>query len=299
MRGISRRTIVAMLLAIEIAIGGEAIVAVRSGQSDPPAVARLDAPQGPPAALVAGAPARTFTVGAHPVLTVDIGYADLTVLADAAGQIAVSVSDSHAFGMMPEHAPISARVDHDTIHIAATTSHDFSLGDDRMVTVRVPPNTTVTVVNAGDITANGLQATSSFHSVGRGSITIGDYDAPSLDATSSGRISLHQVSTNRLMATSTDDRVDGIALHVHDGMIEGDGRVTLGFAPGTDTLVTAETDDGRVSIAGSAAPTTVSTGKRSDDDSASQTVRIGSATGHLDVHTSTGNITLTQEGIGR
>jgi hypothetical protein len=293
---ISRGTVVGVLVAIEIAVCGEGVVAIRSGQSGPPPSLRVDAREGSQARLAEGGPPRIFAVGAHPTLTVDIGYADLTVVAGTTAEIDVSVSPSHDFGMMGESAPIRAQADGSAVHISTTPSRSFSMGDDRMVTVQVPPDTTIDVVNGGDITANGLRAKSSFHSVGRGSITVDDYDAPSLAATSNGRITLHEIATNHLVATSKDDRVDGVALRVHDGVIESDERVTLGFAPGSDSLVTAETDDGTVRIAGASATSPAPAHTGSDDDSTSQTLRLGAGTGHLDIHASAGNIVLTQEG---
>jgi hypothetical protein len=106
---------------------------------------------------------------------------------------------------------------------------------------------------------------------------------------------------NRIDASSDDGRVEGTGLQVHDGLIESsNGRVTLGFAPGTDTIVNAETSNGFVHVSGfasSAAPAVHKSSDDDDDDSPSaRTVRIGAGTGRLDVHSSDGNITLNQEG---
>jgi hypothetical protein len=153
-------------------------------------------------------------------------------------------------------------------------------------------------VNAGDIKADGLRADGSFNSIGRGSVTIEDYDAPTLRATSRGPITLHQVVAPRLDATSKDDGVEGTALQVRDGTIESDDRVTLGFVPGADTLITAETKDGKVNVSGFDADASVANDRKKDDDddSSLQTVRVGGGEGRLYVRSSDGNIDLAKEG---
>lgn len=298
---IPQGTIIAALLALELAIVGEAVVALHADQPAPPSAQRTDAQTAFGPHLIEGGPHQVFDAGSHPMLTVDIGNADLTILTSKAPQIDVSVSASTAYGAFRAKAPITAREDRETIRIATTERHRWSVGDNRMVTVVVPPQTVVTVVNAGDIRANGLRAEASFNSVGAGSVTVEDYDAPALHlASSNGRISMHQIVAARVDATSANGRVEGTALQVRDGSVESNGPVTLGFAAGADSLVTAATDNGRVSLSGFTAAASAATGRKSPqsgaDDVSSQTVRVGTGSGHLDVHSSDGNINLAQEG---
>jgi len=294
---ISRGTIIAALFVVELAIIGEAFIAIRGDRAAPfgPSV-EAQALSGPH--LVEDGPHEIFDAGAHPALTVDIGYADLTILTGKSSQIDVSLSGDTEFGMFRTKAPIAARQDGDTIRIATTSGHRWSMGDDRMVTVLVPPETRVTVVNAGDIRASGLRAEASFTSIGRGSVTVDDYDAPALQVSSSdGPIVLRRIVAPRLDATSSNDRVDGTALQVRDGTIESDGRVTLGFATGADTMVTAKTSDGKINVSGFSSDASGHPSSADDDeDASSQTVRVGPGDGRLDVHASDGNITLAQEG---
>ena len=292
---ISRGTVIAALLVVELAIVGEAFVALRGDRPAPFHALRSDAADASALHLVEGGSHRVFGAGAHPTLSVDIGYADLTLVAHDARQIDVGASNSTDFGFLRSTAPISASQDGATIRISATAPHGWSMGDDRRVTVLVPPDTHVTVISAGDIKAQGLRAEAAFQSTGSGDVAIDDYDAPALRVRApNGRVSLHQVVTPRLDVTGGDD-VDGIALHVRDGTIETDGRVTLGFAAGTDTLVTAHTDDGQVRASGFAERGGLATARASGDDgddAASQTVRVGAATGNLHVHSTDGDITL-------
>jgi hypothetical protein len=292
---ISRGTVIAALIVVELAVLGEIGVALRGGAPVPWSVQRTEASSGP--RLVEGGAHKTFEAGNHPALTVDIGYADLTIVTRDAPQIDVSVSKSRDFGFLRSREPITARQDGDAIRIVAPDAGGWSSGDDRMVTVVVPAQTQVTVVNAGDIKATGLRAEASLNSTGSGYVAVDDFNAPALHVTANGRITLNQVVSARLNATSSDGHVEGSGLQVRDGSVESDGRVTLGFATGSDSLVTAETNDGRISVSGFTPVASVETGRKSgdDDDSASQTVRIGAGAGHLDVHSSDGSIHLIQE----
>jgi len=285
-----RAQLLAVLVVIELAIVGGMVNAVRGDQPGP---SLLPGPR-----LVEDGPHQVFYAGAHPSLTVDIGYADLTILTRSGAQVDVAVSKSTDFGPFRATAPITARQDGGTIRIATTAGRGWSVGDDRMVTVLVPPGTQVAVINAGDISATGLRAEASFHAVGRGSITIADFDAPTLRVTASnGPISLQQIITTRLDATSRKDRVEGTALQVRDGLIESDDAVSLGFAPGADTMLTAQTSGGVVRAAGFAVvPSVITASKGSDDDASSQILRIGTGAGHLDVHSRSGDIDLSQQG---
>jgi len=109
---------------------------------------------------------------------------------------------------------------------------------------------------------------------------------------------MRQIVATRIDATSSDGRVVGTGLQVRDGTVESDDSVTLGFAAGSDTLVNAQTDDGKVRLSGFDASKAGTEHKSDDgdDDSASQTVRVGAGDGHFDVHSSDGNINLAQEG---
>jgi len=297
---IPRGTIIAALLVIELAIIGEAVVAVRSGQALPTFPRRADVRTAGEPRVVEGGPHRFFDAGERPALTVDIGYADLTILTGKASQIEVSVSVSTEYGALRAKAPITARESGGDVRIATSERQTWSMGDDRMVTVIVPPRTRVTVVDAGDIRASGLRADASLNSVGKGSVMVEDYVAPALHlAASNGRISMHQVVATRVDATSRNGRVEGTALQVRDGSVEGGGRVTLGFAAGSDTLVSAQASNGKVILSGFPASASLA-GRRSGEDGeadpSSQTLRVGAGNGRLDVHSSDGNINLSQEG---
>jgi hypothetical protein len=303
---IPRGPLIVVLIVIELAILGGMVRAVRGGSPPPSFVSHTDPVPASlvPGQFVEGGAHKTFDTGAHPALIVDIGYADLTILARAGSQMDAGVSKSEMFGVFRATAPITAQQDGATLRIAKTHDDGFSMGDDRMVTVLVPPGTDVTVVNAGDIKVTGLRGNASIKGVGNGSVTVVDYDAPMLHVeTSNGHISLHRVVTARLDADTSNGAIEGTGLQVHDGnVVTSNDHVSLGFAAGTDTLVTAETSNGTVRTAGFPASSATAThADASDDDDdddgpSSQTLRIGAGTGRLDVHSSNGNIDLNQEG---
>lgn len=285
---ISRGTLIAGLLALEVAIVCEAVVAIRGG-----------APGSGPYHINEGAPHQIFRVGPHPVLSVDIGYADLTVVARTAPEIDVSVRASTAFGIMRANAPITSRADGETVRIATRDGVRWSSGDDRMVTALVPADTQLTVVRAGDIRTVGLRAEASLKSTGQGSITVVDYDAPALHVTSSdGGIVLDRVSAARVDATSENGRIEGSALRLRDGRIDSEDRVTLGLRSGTDSRIVAEATNGRINLSGfSDALTTTSkpSPDSNDGDSTVRTIRVGAGNGHVSIHANDGNITLALE----
>jgi hypothetical protein len=92
---------------------------------------------------------------------------------------------------------------------------------------------------------------------------------------------------------------------VRDGSVSSsNGRVSLGFAPGADTTVTAEASNGSVRVSGfpaAAAAANSASDDEDDDDgdggggSSARTVRVGAGGGQLDVHASNGNIDLMRE----
>jgi len=287
-----RATVIVALLALQASVVALGVVSVYSGLHAEPFGHHSSASTYDGPALEADGPHKTFTVGAAPKLYVDIAYADLTIVKGDPSQIDVSLRSSD--GIFEDKRPIVARAEGDTIRISKSGDSGWASGDDRMVTVIVPPQTQVTVASGGDIKVTGLQAAASINSVGNGSITVQDFDGPRLHATSHGSILLQQVVAEHLDATSTDHHIDGSGLDVQDGTIVSDGHVTLGFATGSNTLVNAATNDGKISVSGF--PDGASLSSSSSDDNASQTVRVGSGAGHLDVHSDDGNITLTQEG---
>jgi hypothetical protein len=301
---IQRGTLIAVLIGVEVALVAMMAQAISPGAQAPWHDAAMQHFR-PPSGTGAHAADYTFTTGAHPEVTVDIGYADLTVYQRSEPGITIDVTGHGWHGFGSSAPAITAVKNGNSVNVSAAESSGFSWGDDRMVTIAVAPGTRLIVHNAGNIKATGLRAAASFKSVGMGTVEIEDFNGPSLEvASSNGRVTMHNIVVRQLDAESSNGRVEATALQVRDGRIDSsNGRVTLGFAAGADTTVSAGTSNGHINVSGfSATPATYV--KRGDDDddsddddsSSAKTIRVGAGSGRLDVHTSNGSIYLNQEG---
>jgi Putative adhesin len=313
---VQRPTLIAVLIGVEVAIVAGMAGAVRGGWGPSPFVFASAGAGGSAAGR-----SWSFAAGPHPAVTVAIGHADLTVETRPGAQIAVTVVpgiEIHSSG------PISARDDGGMIRVTAADTEGASrlYVDDRNIHVVVPPETRVIVEQAGDIDASGLRVAASFESShgdiairdfrgalsatsSDGRLEISDADCPTLHvAASNGRVTLTRVTAAQIDATSSNGRVEGTALQLHDGRVSSsNGRVSLGFAGGADTTVSAASSNGRVHVSGFPAGPVTSMKRGDDDDgdgdsdsTSATTVRVGAGSGRLNVHASNGSINLSQEG---
>jgi hypothetical protein len=293
---VQRLPLIAALVIIEIAIVGGAFIAIRGGA---PVGWSLHQHHHDGDRGTGSGSSYSFVTGAAPALTIDVGYADVAIVAQPGGNVGVSVPGDQLPAFMGPLPPITATANGDAVHIVAQKGHWSMFGDPRVVRITVPGAARVTIENAGNISATGLRGEASFSSV-RGDITVDDFNAPALHlAASDGHMMLHAIVADRLDATSSNGHVEATGLQVRDGRVISDnGRITLGFRPGADTLVSAATSNGRIKVSGLAAAAVVRTGgdDDDDDDSNTRTVRVGAGDGRLDVHASNGNINLNQEG---
>ena len=293
---VQRLPLIAALVILEFAIVGGMFIAIRG--SGPVSWSfhrhvQHDADNGGGAGS-----SYSFVTGSAPELTIDVGYADVAIVTQSAGRVDVTVPGDELPSFMGALAPITATADGDTVRIAAQEGHWSMFGDPRVVRITVPVATRVTIQNAGNISATGLRAEASFSSV-RGDISVDDFNAPALRlAASDGHMTLHAIVADLLEATSSNGRVEATGLQVRDGhVISSNGRITLGFRPGADTVVSAATSNGMIKVFGLDGGAAVRSGGDDDDDDANaRTVRVGAGEGRLDVHASNGNINLSQEG---
>lgn len=236
----ARATIIAALLVVELAIVGEVIATVHPSHPSGSTGGSTNANAAYGSSLVEDGPHRIFEVGAHPALFVDIGYADLTIVVRHTATIDAGLRSSADYGLFRSQAAITAREDGATIHVVSNDRARLSSGDDRMVTIVVPPSIQITVLSAGDVKAAGLRAETSIRSTGTGSVTREDYRANSLHvSTANGNIVLDRISSGRFDISSRHGVIDATALRIRDGRIETRDRISLRFASGTNTLVSA------------------------------------------------------------
>ena len=307
---IPRATLIAVLVGVEVAIVGSMINAVHGGGAFPAGAAE-PAP--------AAQPAYHFTTGAASALVVDAPGVDVTIETQSAPRIDVGIRTEREGIVYGSPPVVTARDDAGTIRVSATRASHVSVlfGDaSTHVDIAVPADTPVTVVHAGAIALTGLNAVASLNSddgsihVSRfrgnltatsadGRIEISDADCPTLHvAAGDGRVILSRVTAAQIDASSASGRVVGTGLQLRDGRVSSaDGRVILGFRSGSDTTVTAVTNDGSVRVSGFTATGDQAKSAGGDDDApAATTVRVGAGNGRLDVHASSGSIELTQEG---
>jgi hypothetical protein len=312
-----RTTLIAVLIGVEMALVFGMVVALGGGPHG--RFGRF----GTPAGAASIQPPSTFTARSRPALAIDVGMADVVIDAVEGSRIAVSVSDSHRH--VGSSAPIGARDDNGTIRVTANETDAWSfLGDSRTVHITAPPQTAVEIVHAGNIAVNGLRgdatinSSASFHpgdgivvrdfrgaltaTTSNGNLDVIDADCTELHVSSSnGRVTLTRVKAQHIDATSSNGRVNGTGLRLRDGRVaSSNGRVSLGFAPGADTTVTAASSNGRVNTSGlPAAAGTQNSNAAVDEDGdpmPAKAFRVGAGGGRLDVHSSNGSIDLTQEG---
>lgn len=321
---VPRATLIAVLIGVEVAILVAMVNAVQGRGISwyPAAMTAPDTVAGPQA----GHRQRTyqFPAGAHPAVVVNAAGVDVVVETAAVPQIRVVMHEERTGPFFGKPQEISANDEGGTIHVTSDDVQQTHVFGHEQLTLQIsaPPNTRISVTDAGDITLTGFRAATSLDSrdgaievrdfrgdlsasSSDGHINVSDADCPTLQVSASnGRLVLTHVSAARIDASSSNGKIVGTALQLRDGRLSSsNGRVSLGFAAGTDSTVTAATSNGHINVNGFvAAPAAFvkpgGTDSSSDDDDtpSAKTVRVGAGSGRLDVHTSNGSIDLSQEG---
>jgi hypothetical protein len=305
---ISRSTLIGALVVVELAIVGLAARAVGAGAGPPsyPAPARNVAWSGGSSALLD----RTIPTGPSPVVVVDVHDVDVTIETAAAPSVrAYDTTQRWGFVSGGSLPAVTLERTADGVRVSAPenagTVHLVFGGWGRRLHLTVPPTAQVRVVSGGSIDASGLRAPFVAH-VADDSISVrdqrGDVDVSTNDgrielddvqggrieaSTNDGRLVLTQIVANQLDASTDDGRIQAHDIRAVDGTVSTkNGRVTMGFADGSDAVVTLHTADGKITVDGIA---------RSDSDGDhAQTVQLGSGRGHFAVSTGDGSITVTQ-----
>jgi hypothetical protein len=301
---ISRSTLIAALVVVELAIVGVAGSALTGGRVGIPAL--------PGPAAFAAQPAvspvdRTFLTGLTPRVAIDVR--DVHVTVETAPGPSVRVRETLAVhGFVTGHTvPLTAEQTPDGVRvqeIGEEGGHVMLGSFERTLTVTVPPGALVDLTTAGDIDVSGLRAKLVAHTsdgaihlrdhqgdvdvtTDSGRIEMVDVHGTAIDAVDhDGRIYLTRVGADRLQAHSDSGRIVGEGVRAVDGSLTTlDGRILVSFTATSDATATVHTDDGDVNVAGF---TTI------DDSHDSRVVRLGEGRGHFEVTTADGPITITQ-----
>jgi hypothetical protein len=313
---ISRPTLIAALVVVELAIVGLAANALGSGHIGPtiipPSIAGFTGPNGfsgPPGPQSSSSTPidRSFVTGPSPHVNIDV-HDDVDVTVETGTLPTVSVVESVAMhGFVSGHpAPLSVMQTPDGIRIT-------SAGDDALhvmvgsvshsLHLIVPPTARVELTTAGTIDVSGLREKLVAHTrdgwlhvrdhrgdldvrSDDGRIELVDVQGDSIDAIANdGRIYLTRVGADHLNAHSDSGRIVGESIRAVDGGFTTlDGRIVVSFTAASDATAIAHTDDGDIEVSGFRA---VDSGDRR------RTVTLGAGHGHFELSTGDGPIMIT------
>jgi hypothetical protein len=303
---ISRTTLVAALVVVELAIISAAGQAIAGGhrhfhethpgwgesghRHSDPVVTTLD---------------RTFAAGGiTPHVIVDVTDVPVTVqTASTTGVHVVGTVRKSGFENAGDGA-IAAVQTADGARITAGNTSDVPGDFERTLRLTVPAGALVEIASGGRIEASGLRAKLIVHvgdgsirianhrgdldvSTGSGAIELVDVQAEAIGAhTKDGHLKLTTVGAEHLDAHTKSGHVAATDLRAADGALTtDDGHVEVTFAADSDANVNLHTDNG--SIIGAGAGDTTQSAE-------SRTVRLGSARGNFTVSTASGTITVSQ-----
>jgi hypothetical protein len=307
----SRSSIVAMLVAVEVLIVGIGVYTLRGGNGFSMHHGNWTA--------AAIAP---MAAGSAPTIEVDDPDSHVDVATSTDGL--VHVTDRSSAGGWGGDDSLSQ------LHVNRTASgvsisrpasgneqhwhfgFDFS---DQRIEVDVPPGAHLTIARCSGATVTGLQGGAEVHSQD-GRITMTQVRGQTLVARSDdGRVILNGVTANSIEATSKDGRIEAtrieltgdsphVVFQTDDGLIDAagsfapggnyelstrDGSVTVALQRDADLMVDASTEDGKIFVDGAQQP-------RGDDDSAHHTIRLGNGSGSLNASSKDGSIHITTNG---
>lgn len=301
----SRATVVAMLLAAEIAIVGMAIYTLgRGGPSYAAGLHSADFTAVPIAPLAAGGAPHVVVDDPNSRVVVGTSSDELVHVRDLTSMHGAIFSSGPYPRLTAVRTPDGVRIARpDGGHISIAI---FGMSEQR-IQVDVPPGARLEIARCEGADVNGLAGGVSVHSTD-GHVTLSDLRG-SVDARSDdGYISATNVHGDRLAMESTDGHlsldnvtVASLAGTTRDGHIEArdlsvandatlqtnDGWMRVGFAPGANLTVDASTRDGRITVDGSSSD---------NDSSAQRTIRLGAGTGRMKVATDDGSIHITTNG---
>ncbi len=301
----SRASIVAMLVAVEIAIVGIALYTVRD-------ISRVHA---------AGFVAKTIApldAGSAPLVTIDDVDSRVDVAPSSDGRVHVKdFTDMRGslFGSHSSIAQLDVKRTSDGVAISRPGSGGVNVGfwwSERRIEVDVPSGTRLAIARCsgarisgveggvtvasqdGRITLTDLRGTIQAKSAD-GSITATRVRGDSLVLESSdGRLRLEDVTASSLDAQTRDGSIEAHGLAIAGGaqhavLHTGDGSIRVALATGADLTVDASTGDGHIDVDGNAA-------SNGGSDSTQRTVRVGNGSGSLQLSSGDGSIHLITNG---
>ncbi len=312
--GLSRTSVVAVLVAAEVAILGLAAYSIRG------AVNGNAFAGGPTSADFLAKTFAPIAAGSAPRVTIDDPNSGVTIGASKDGLVHVK-DDTYFSGALlrsPQNYPqLTVTRDFNGIHISRPRYHEdwmmfVGFSNSRQhFEVQVPPDATVVVNECDNAEVSDLRNGATIKALD-GRIELTDIEGAIAAHTDDGHISANDVTSPSLDLSSGDGWIEvrnfaaaGSAPYVRldssDGHITAsglftaggkydvatdDGRISVAFARGSDVTVDASTQDGSLHV----------DGVRQEGDGAQQSIRVGNGASAMRVHSDDGSITISTNG---
>jgi len=284
---VSRASIVAMLIAVEVVIVGIALYAVRG------AAAMHHADFAP----------KTFAllnVGAAPQVDIDDADSHVDVSVSSDGLVHVRdltrVSGTF-FGTPSSVAKLQVERTAGGVSVQrAASSDELHVGFDwseHRIEVEIPDGSHVRIARCSGASVSGISGGVTVASQD-GRITLADLRG-SVDASSDdGSIRASSIRGDNVTLQTKDGSIDVRGLEIADGARRGvlhtsDGTIRVALEPNADLTVDASTNDGHIEVDGNP----VNSG---DSDSAQHTIRLGNGSGSLQLSSGDGSIHILTNG---
>jgi hypothetical protein len=266
----SRASIVATLVAVEVAIVGIALYAIGFGRSGP-------AWAGMQHYDFVGKSIPALAAGNAPQVAIDDPESTVEVKTSNDGMVHVTDLTNVQGLRFPGDSGIPPlAVSHTADGVAISRPYHrrfFLMGmSDERIQVEVPAASHLQIGHCEGADVTGIT----------GGVYVRSQD---------GHIGLNDIQGS--VDAHSDDgsiRTHGLALTGSNTLSTDDGRIELGFAPGADLNVEVSTDDGRITVNGNRVA------HDSDADASHYTMRLGNGSGSLRATSRDGSIHITTNG---
>lgn len=290
MNGLSRTSVIAVLVAAEAAILGLAAYSIRGAVPGD-----VFAGGGNGSAFVA----KTFApiaAGATPRVTIDDPNSGVTIGVSDDGL--VHVKDDTFFSGVTLRGPrdypqLTVTQDVSGVHISRPVHHEgwsmfIGFSNSRQhFEVQVPANASVSVDECANAEVSDLKNGATIKALD-GRIELTHVQGAIVAHTDDGHILAEDVTSPSLNLSSNDGWIElrnfTAAADGKYDLTTSDGHIVVALARGSDVTVDASTNDGSLRVDGV---------RHRGDDGAQQTVRVGNGASAMRVHSDDGSITIT------
>jgi len=290
---LSRTSVIAILVAAEVALLGLAAFSIRGAASGD-----IFAGGGTGANFTA----KTFTpiaAGTAPRVTIDDPNSGVTIGVSNDGL--VHVKDDTFFSSMALRGPhnypqLIVTQDYNGVHISRPSYHEGwgmfigFVNSHQHFEVQVPPTAIVSVNECDNAEVSDLKNGATIKALD-GRVDLTRVEGAIVAHTDDGHIMANDVTSASLDLSSNDGWIEvrnltAAARGKYD-IATRDGHIKVALARGSDVTIDASTNDGSLRVDGARAH---------GGDSAQQSIRVGSGGSTMRVHSDDGSVTITTNG---